>query len=712
MNNYDDHLQFTRNVVQRTELPKSICNELNQLINRIQKRKDDPNLYLAVIGEFSSGKSTFINALLRDDLLKTSALVTTATATRIHSGKEIVVQAQFTSSEKADKHRQFLIKNNNIKNLSKDNAMEVYSASLISSDEMVLLGLMIVCVVTVLITLFFMPVVKHIFKNNQEYFWIPYLLVSIYTIFKRSFLSSAKILLKNFYELLIKIWNYKKLINKPKTKIKQPNKSFLITSQELKIDRLELKQFIEQLTSNEEIAQDVVSVTISHSSTFLTNNIVIIDLPGTNAENTRHAAVAKNVIENEADLAIIITPATQLFTQSLLNFLSTTIGDYLHRCIFMVTRMDEIRPPKQKEYDRIFKYAKQKVNSLNIDNPKIYSCSAQMIIDELNGVKESGKNAEDWITQFNQIQKEIIEHLYSEREATINNSIQRVFNQLFDNLDRYLKQNWHDYHVKQELLEKETIPDLKSFAATQHRECERMIERSYVQIESQIYNCINSHQNNITSKIKSAIFNASDWDELKSVLNYTVESILRDDQRSLSSEIQNKCDMLRQAAIEAGNYFDQKFTEVYRRLQALGGQVDTTSVSRAINITINTASVVYSAQEMNQQNMGNAMKGLFSRVFKGVLDDRKNKVWQAIYSQLNNYFGTAQQQAKQSLKSQSLGVTQAINRRIDNYIDHYQIIIKDMLEDQERELTKLISLQETIQQDLTEIARRRDSMIT
>jgi GTPase SAR1 family protein len=36
-------------------------------MKRIRKRCADPNLYLAVIGEFSSGKSTFINALLRDD---------------------------------------------------------------------------------------------------------------------------------------------------------------------------------------------------------------------------------------------------------------------------------------------------------------------------------------------------------------------------------------------------------------------------------------------------------------------------------------------------------------------------------------------------------------------------------------------------------------------------------------------------------------------
>ena len=68
---------------------------MSKQIERIKKRCSDKNFYLAVIGEFSSGKSTFINALLRDDLLKTSALVATATTTKITYSDRFAAEALF-----------------------------------------------------------------------------------------------------------------------------------------------------------------------------------------------------------------------------------------------------------------------------------------------------------------------------------------------------------------------------------------------------------------------------------------------------------------------------------------------------------------------------------------------------------------------------------------------------------------------------------------
>ncbi len=61
----DDHLQFATQVIQRDDIPDAVRGKIDQHINHIQKRRNDPNLYLAIIGEFSSGKSTFINAVSR-----------------------------------------------------------------------------------------------------------------------------------------------------------------------------------------------------------------------------------------------------------------------------------------------------------------------------------------------------------------------------------------------------------------------------------------------------------------------------------------------------------------------------------------------------------------------------------------------------------------------------------------------------------------------
>lgn len=56
-----------------------LADELDNVISRLK----DKSFRLAVVGEFSSGKSTFLNAILKKDLLKHGAVETTATLTQI-----------------------------------------------------------------------------------------------------------------------------------------------------------------------------------------------------------------------------------------------------------------------------------------------------------------------------------------------------------------------------------------------------------------------------------------------------------------------------------------------------------------------------------------------------------------------------------------------------------------------------------------------------
>ena len=59
---------------------------VRQAIDNLQEKAEDKSLYLAVVGEFSSGKSTFINALLGRRILKEAVMPTTACATYIAKG--------------------------------------------------------------------------------------------------------------------------------------------------------------------------------------------------------------------------------------------------------------------------------------------------------------------------------------------------------------------------------------------------------------------------------------------------------------------------------------------------------------------------------------------------------------------------------------------------------------------------------------------------
>lgn len=66
------------------------------LIDKIKKRAESPYLHTALIGDFSTGKSTFINVLLDRELLKAAWYATTAVPTVIycHVGEQVRVMAE------------------------------------------------------------------------------------------------------------------------------------------------------------------------------------------------------------------------------------------------------------------------------------------------------------------------------------------------------------------------------------------------------------------------------------------------------------------------------------------------------------------------------------------------------------------------------------------------------------------------------------------
>jgi GTPase Era involved in 16S rRNA processing len=84
INAYQDYLQYISEIVSKYEIGcedkyKAIRADLSMLFQKIE----DENLYLGVIGSFSSGKSTFINSVIHKNLLPTEAVQGTTVATSI-----------------------------------------------------------------------------------------------------------------------------------------------------------------------------------------------------------------------------------------------------------------------------------------------------------------------------------------------------------------------------------------------------------------------------------------------------------------------------------------------------------------------------------------------------------------------------------------------------------------------------------------------------
>lgn len=97
-----DHLAFAKQISQRFDLGKAYHQQTLATISAVQQRLEDPNLYIAIVGRASTGKSTFVNALLGDAVLKAHVLtMTTAISTKVVYGEELAIHVRF-KEEAAD----------------------------------------------------------------------------------------------------------------------------------------------------------------------------------------------------------------------------------------------------------------------------------------------------------------------------------------------------------------------------------------------------------------------------------------------------------------------------------------------------------------------------------------------------------------------------------------------------------------------------------
>ncbi|HET9225673.1 MAG TPA: dynamin family protein, partial [Thermoanaerobaculia bacterium] len=98
---------------------------------------------------------------------------------------------------------------------------------------------------------------------------------------------------------------------------------------------------VERLITVEETARTVARVSIDHPAAMLREGLVAVDLPGSNVENTRHTEVAGQTIRDLCCTALVAIPAHSPVSESLAEFLRGHLDGVLHRCIFIVTKIDQ-----------------------------------------------------------------------------------------------------------------------------------------------------------------------------------------------------------------------------------------------------------------------------------------------------------------------------------------------------------------------------------
>ncbi len=622
-----DHLRFAEQVIQKSDLPSQSRTKLRERTQRIRSRQSDPNMYLAVVGEFNAGKSTFINALLREELLQTSAIVATATSTRICYGSQVDLEVCF-------RHKKSPLR--------------------------------------------YMQDGKQLWRQIQQY------------------------------------------------------------SPKLSHHNHDIRAYIAAVTANNDVAAHVESVTLYHPTAFLSNKTIIIDTPGINAEYDAHRQVTRDVVEHEADAAVIIIPAPVPLSQTLTTFLMESLRPYIHRCLFVVTQMDKVQ---ERERKRLLANIQTRLTKmLGLNQPVVlYESAPQIALDTLQR-QPVADGEEHWCNDFEQLEQVIWDRLRQERALNITESLLRLMAVLFEELGARLRERQAAYEARQQAIQRETIQDISAFTTQEQRTYQTLIDRAASDARYELESFIARRSSDTEEAVHDAIFSVDSASDLKSTVEQAVQERMARAGRVFQRELEEQIETLKLATIRASQDFDTRFAQEYHKLQALAQTVSFTQMEQLdSDISLNTSNISYSANKINDEldgivgrlgwggaavgaAIGTAILpgiGTFIGLFAGPLliglfgpslQERKTKMWDAVSPALQTAFQNMEAQGLTILEQYEREVQRVFQQRLNTYMRHYKETVDSMIQHQQTELKTIQSMQRTIQSDQQEIERRRISL--
>lgn len=296
-------------------------------IESLSKKSKSKDINIAVIGEFNSGKSTFINALLRERILKEAGRPTTAAATYITRSRP---------------------------------------------------------------------------HNLLQYIFGTKSYVTVAFDDRQSFTFNTS--------------NYARCSE--------------YIQQSYNIQTNSLNDIINVVTAEQQVAKHVVKLHVELKTKGLPKNIVIIDTPGFNPGEINfdnHLKITEDVVAKVADMAIILMPSTQPMSATLVDFLETNIHRYIHRCVFIITKIDLI-----PEYEResVYEYVRNQVRQLGVQSPRVYGISARTMLP-VKIIPDSMREVWPLYQEgFCSVEKELWENLAVYKDITIREHVYHLLKDL------------------------------------------------------------------------------------------------------------------------------------------------------------------------------------------------------------------------------------------------------------------------------------------
>lgn len=619
----DGHCEFLQGVLlEHAWQDKAIAIRFESLL----KEKNDPRLVLGIVGEFSSGKSTLVNALLRADILETSVTqATTCALTFVHFRPQLSAEVVFKDGTPS-------------KAWSPPRPPRTFGTpSLKSSDA----------------SSWFAKLVK----------WI------------REFFGRAQ------------------PVPIPVTPpVKQPNAPNPQDS---------LRDFLRLYTATESTATNVLQVNLGYPFPALKNGLHILDTPGTNAANKRHLKVTADALQNVCHSALIVIPADAPCAQTLMDFVQATLANRKHRCIFLITKLDLVRPKEREKQVRYITAVLKR--ELELEKLTILTASPRFVIDGLSSaMKPSAADEQSFapedvaafLREYESAERGIQDHLKRNKLQILLESLLNNMSGIMAGLSDLLTKEQEILEERRGHLEKTRIKNLDKFVSEQKDLRIKNFRATTQSVLATFKESIEALRTNVLKDCTAEIEKATSKDELRSIAitrsKYWLSFYETELQRLIqwlteSCSVQESAEL---ATVASG------FTTLYQNLTALEANPhNPRGFSEAVRSTLarNASTLTNFSVRVGEKLPENIFLKAWNVFFGPNLEELRQQIQRDVRVMVSDVLDDYDRDAGKFHLQMHFGITEHIGSVIDGYSTIYRDTVAAMISEHfrmEREIAE------------------------
>lgn len=484
-----------------------------------------------------------------------------------------------------------------------------------------------------------------------------------------------------------------------------------------------LRTKLQQYTTVPSIARKLKSVHVSLPLEILQHDFRIIDTPGTNVTEAWHEDVTIRTIKEESDLSIVLLSAEKQLTATSQAFVNRQLSDILPQCIFVVTKVDLLRPRERRQ---VLSYIKGKVEEeFELKDAVVLPFASTLVLDAENQhtVSDFPEVAEEDYSNEVLLPKsllgirKIIQHTTKQKTIAITKKLTALVDQSYALLSENMDVISSDYQERIALLEKSRTIDLSAFVRQQKTRVLSEFDRMMHSIQTEAEENVESKVSAATNYVISQLDNSTSLDTLKIYINNSLSTDCSSAANLVAHQGSEYHKKQKEAYKKQMGAYNTAFSQVYDSLKIVPVNMRKSSLRYPDSPRVETANIAstaqYIAQELSKENkaffggmaagaaIGTAMLpgvgtvvGGFLGLFAGSMaapDKAKvrGECKTKLRPQLENYYGGIAQSVLHGVEGYARQLRDSLIHEMDDYIPRYRQEVERQLAQEEESRSQL-----------------------